>query len=248
MMTRLEFEKRKKEISVYFEILEVIELDKPQLSAFDIIGNIEKNVSFDSEKINIFRASAFLLLYNLVESTVFNSVISIFDAINSNSHTPLLKYKDVIDEIKLYWLNNLYKHDEMLKEQTIAKKIKGITDKVFNDSLALASSQIEYGGSIDSLKIRETAKSLGIQTNTITSGFRKETHGEALTDIKQKRNWLAHGEKTFAEIGQDYPFTSLNNWKTYTFEHLERYINAIEDYISNEKYKIQATPSTGIVL
>ena len=238
MEIRDEFDKRKSEVEIYFDILQTIELDKPKLTSFDILENRQQEIIFDSQRINIFRASAFLLLYNLVESTVFNSVISIFDAINSERHNPKLKFNDVIDEVKLYWIDNIYKHDETIQKITVVRKFKELADKIFNESLLLASNYIKYGGSLDALKIKETAEALGLRVEYLTNGYRKDTHGEALKDVKQKRNWLAHGEKSFAEIGQDYTYQRLDEWRNYIIEHLEKYIVSIEDYISTEKYKI----------
>lgn len=239
MEIRNEFDKRKAEIDIYFDILKNIEQDKPKLISVDLLEDSKQNeIIFDSERINIFRASAFLLLYNLVESTVFNSVVSIFDSINSERHNPKLKYFDVIDDIKKYWLDNIYKHDERIKKETVINTYLEISNRIFSESLLLASNYIKYGGSLDASRIKDTAKLLGISTTLIEDGYRRETHGEALKEVQQKRNWLAHGEKSFAEIGQDYPYSRLNDWKDYIIEHLGKFISSVEHYVDKEQYKV----------
>jgi hypothetical protein len=235
-----EFDKRKVEISAYFEILHGIDSDSPKLIYTNEKGEIQE-ILFDSRKINIFRASAFLLLYNLVESTVFNAVISIFDDINSEKHIPKLKYFDVIDDIKKYWLDNIYKHDERIKKESVIKSYLDISNKIFNESLVLASNYIKYGGSLDALKIKETIKALGLNSDSLHNNYKKETHGEALKQIQEKRNWLAHGEKTFAEIGQDYTAKQLEEWQNYIIEHLENFINLVDNYLINQEYKQKIT-------
>ena len=237
MKIRDEFDKRFLEISTYFEILELLELDKPKLSANNIKNNQFVEINFDSRRINILRSNAFLLLYNLVESTVFNSVTAIFDAINSDAHIPKLKYVDVIDAIKKYWLNNVYKHDDKIKKETVVKSFMEITNRIFNESLSLASNYLKYGGTLDAESIEDTAIDLGVSIGTIKNGFDKNTHGEAFKQIKRNRNWLAHGDKSFAEIGQDFPYNRLDEWKIYIVEHLEKFITSIEKYIKNEEYK-----------
>lgn len=233
---RIEFEKRKEEISAYFDVLHGIDSNNPRLNYIDKDGDF-KEIHFDSRKINIFRASAFLLLYNLVESTVFNAVISIFDDINSEKHVPKLKYFDVIDHIKKYWLENLYKHDDRIKKESVINSYLDITNKIFNESLILASNYIKYGGSLDALKIKQTTETLGVNSDHLQENYNKETHGFALKQIQEKRNWLAHGEKTFAEIGQDYTANQLEEWGTYIIEHLERFIDMVDLYLINEEYK-----------
>lgn len=236
MKIKEEFDRRLIEIATYFEILESIEMDKPRLTSFDLKIEKQKEILFDSNKINIFRASAILLLYNLVESTIYNSVVSIFDEIS----TQKLKYFEATEDIRKYWLNNVYKHDEKIKKETVINSFINIANQIFNDTMLLASNQIEYGGSLDADKIFKTANSLKIDIKQVYQTYRKEVHGETLEDIKKKRNWLAHGEKTFAQIGQDYSFSTLENLRKYVIEFLENYINCVENYIFSKHYKIQS--------
>ncbi|NDV57238.1 MAE_28990/MAE_18760 family HEPN-like nuclease [Bacteroides sp. 519] len=238
MAIREEFDKRLLEVNTYFEILQLLELDKPKLSAHNIESNQSVEINFDSRRINILRSNAFLLLYNLVESTVFNSVTSIFDAVNSDRHNPKLKYFDVIDAIKKYWLNNVYKHDEKIKKETVVKSFMEIANRIFSESLSLASNYLKYGGTLDAESIEDTAIDLGVNIGNLKNGFDKNTHGEAFRQIKRNRNWLAHGDKSFAEIGQDFPYNRLDEWKLYIVEHLEKFIMSIETYIRDEKYKV----------
>lgn len=238
MNLREEFENRKDEIEVYFEILRLIELDRPKLVAFDFIENKEESIIFDNKKINIVRASTCLLIYNLIESTVYNSVCTIFDDINSSIHNPKLKYFDLIDQIKKYWIQNVWKNDETMKEESIQSKFLELSNRIFNDSLVLASNTIKNGGSLDAKKIRETLESLGIDTRIIARDYDANRQGEVFKQIKNHRNWLAHGQKSFDEIGRDYPYQKLETWKKYVIEHLEKYILSVEDYICNQRYKI----------
>ena len=240
MGIREEFEKRLLEVNTYFEILKVLELDKPKLSAHDLEKDQNVEIIFDDRKINILRSNAFLLLYNLIESTVFNAVTSIFDSINADKHKPKLDYFDVIDAIKKYWLNNVYKHDEKIKKNTVVNNFMDIVNRIFNESLSLVSNYLKYGGTLDAEAIETTAIELGVSVGILKNGFDKNTHGEAFKQIKRHRNWLAHGDKSFAEIGQDFPYSRLEEWKIYSVEHLVKFIDSIETYIKNEEYVVEA--------
>ena len=110
--------------------------------------------------------------------------------------------------------------------------------------------RIEYGGSLDASRIREIAKSIGIILNE--SHYNVEKHGKVLINIKSYRNDLAHGKKSFSDIGKDVTFNGLTSldenekekinelglrhFKEYTIEHLESFIVNIKDFIENEKY------------
>lgn len=234
MTIREEFEKRIVEINLYFEILKTIELDKPKLSAYNSNEDKQIEILFDSEKIKILRANSFLLLYNLIESTIYNSVVSIFDTITDNQ----IKYFEMIEEVQKYWLNNLYKHDDKKKKATIIETFMNIANQIFNDNISLVSNEISYGGSLDAQSIFDTAKSMKIEIGNIHRVYDKNIHGQTLKNIKNKRNWLAHGEKTFSEVGDNVDFSQLNESKIQVEIFLEEYIKSVEEYIRNEAYKL----------
>ena len=237
MAIREEFEKRIAEINSFYEILHIIELESPRISAYNL--NLEEareeSLPINSSKIDTLRSTAYLLLYNLIESTVYNSVVTVFDQISDNG----LKYFDIVEEVQKYWLNNLYKHDDKKKKETIIGTIMNVAIQIFNDTITLASNEINYGGSLDAQTIFDTAKSMRIDIANIHRMYDKNTHGQTLIDIRQKRNWLAHGEKTFIEVGSSSSFPQLLEAKNYVFDFLTAFIVSVENYITRQQYKIQ---------
>ena len=98
MEIRNEFVKRISEINSFYEILRIIEFEKPKIFGFNIDENKIENLIIDNNKIDTLRSTSYLLLYNLIESTIYNSIITIFDDINDKG----LKYFDIIEEIQKY--------------------------------------------------------------------------------------------------------------------------------------------------
>lgn len=233
MIIKEEFDKRVIEINIHFEIMACLELDKPRLVAFDSEKEETKQFIFDSKSINIFRSNSYLLLYNLIESTIYNSIVSIFDAIKDGN----VKYFEMITEVQKYWLNNLYKHDEKKKKETIIETFMSIATQIFNNSIELASNEINYGGSLDAPTIMATAKSMKIQIGNVHRIYNKDLHGESLSDIRRKRNWLAHGEKSFSEVGGDITFKQIDDSRLHVIAFLKEFIISVEDYIEKEEYK-----------
>ncbi len=235
MTIREEFDKRVAEINSFYEILSIIELENPRISANKIEDEsvVETELQINSSKVDTLRSTTYLLLYNLIESTVYNSVISIFDEISDKG----LKYFDIVEDVQKYWLNNQYKHDDKKKKETIIETIMNVAIQIFNDTIVLASNEINYGGSLDAKTIFATAKSMRIDVGNVRRIYDENKHGQTLKEIKQKRNWLAHGEKSFIEVGSTSSYGQLEEAKSNVFDFLSEFISAVESYISNQQYK-----------
>lgn len=235
MTIRDEFNKRVLEINSFYEILGIIELENPRITSHKVEGEniLEIQLQINTPKIDTLRSTTYLLLYNLIESTVYNSVVSIFDEISDNG----LKYFDIVEEVQKYWLNNLYKHDDKKTKNTIVESIMNIAIQIFNNTIALASNEINYGGSLDAQTIFATAKSMRIDLKNVHKIYDKNKHGQVLLEIKQKRNWLAHGEKSFIEVGSTSSLQQLKEAKDYVITFLDEFISSVEFYMKYQQYK-----------
>ncbi|MCU0351177.1 MAG: MAE_28990/MAE_18760 family HEPN-like nuclease [Flavobacterium sp.] len=240
MTIRDEYEKRIIEVDSFYEILNIIELENPRIIAYNLEEEKEDLLQISSKKIDTLRSTAYLLLYNIIESTVYNSVALVFDTINDNG----LKYFDIIEELQRYWLNNLYKHDDKKKKETIVDTIMNVAVQIFNNTIALATNEISYGGSLDAKAIFATAKSMKIDVANVHRMYSENIHGQTLIDVKKKRNWLAHGEKSFIEIGSSTTLLQLQEAKSHVFDFLNEFISSVEAYIANEQYKISGSLQT----
>lgn len=98
MTIKEEFEKRIIEIESFYEILEIIEMEKPNISAYNINEDKDIVLAINNQKIDILRSTAYLLMYNLIESTIYNSIVSVFNEIEDKN----LRYFDIIEELRSY--------------------------------------------------------------------------------------------------------------------------------------------------
>jgi len=213
--TRSDFIKRKDEIDEYFSFLEVLNRDEVFIEG--------ERVSIKLHR--IFIANTFLLLYNLVESTIRNSIIEIYDQIKDDE----LTYQDLSDKIKQIWLHKNSKKLTSSNEDKIEKNIKQIINEIITrEIIILTKDDIHISGNICADTIRILASKIG---------FEKSNNGRYLEEIKIKRNRLAHGEQTFHDVGKNVTFNELALYKENTFEHLEDVISNIEVFITNQKYK-----------
>ncbi len=238
-MLRDEFDTRVREIEKYFLLLQKIEGDYKIITDF----NRTEDFRIDDDLSKILKANGFLLLYNLIESTLFNSVVEIFDELKTNGIT----YNAISSELKKFWLKTKYRNQEEETHLNTSQKFYTYIEDIINNlPVELVINRIDYGGSLNAKKIREFSQEVGLNFND--PHYRDYPTGRALELIKEYRNKLAHGSKTFTSIGRDHTFSGivrqdntiaqlgLEHFKILTIEHLTAFVNAVEEYLRNRAY------------
>jgi hypothetical protein len=87
-------------------------------------------------------------------------------------------------------------------------------------------------GNVDAQKIRGIADEYGF--------LHPAADGSDLLTIKTSRNDLAHGSKSFADIGKDYSVDDVILKKDKVIKYLEVMLDNVADYIKEKHYL--ATP------
>lgn len=208
----------------------------------NLIGNIESGLTTSPAKINtpILRASVVLSLYNIIESTVTNTLTRIHDEINSNK----VNYNNLSKEIKDLAIIYFYKHKEKRADihdsmEALHHTLDLLRGKGYFEipySQMMESYQL-YSGNLDARSIRKVMKKYGI---TIS-----EQHGKHLKNIKDGRNTLSHGNKSFEEFGRDLVILQLENYKDDVKKFLTEVITESQSFITGKKFKaIKAVKTT----
>ncbi|MDI9364506.1 MAG: MAE_28990/MAE_18760 family HEPN-like nuclease [Flavobacterium sp.] len=235
-MVREEFNLRVEEIERYYTFLQNIEqFDYTQGSQL-----IDENLA------KILKANGFLLLYNLIESSVYHSIIEIFEELKNKKIT----YQSITPQLKKFWLKTKFKNEEAQTHQSISQKSFVYIEEIINNfPIDLLIKTIDYGGTITPNKIRQLSNELGLSFKEFS--YKDYPNGKALTNIKAKRNELAHGKYSFGQIGRNLSFSGqtkevngeikiiefgLIHFKEFTITHLSEFINSVEDYIKGKKY------------
>jgi len=172
------------------------------------------------------KASSFLLLYNLVESAMRNSI----QAISYEMIQKEIEFDKIRPELKKIVLRNLVRKLDRKDLQEISSRINSISVDIIE--VAFDGSKL-FSGNVDEKKIKEVAKKYGFchQTDTRAHG------GSDLSTVKNNRNLLAHGDETFAQVGQDRSIDELIQIKMRVCEYLKGILNNINDYLDNESYR-----------
>jgi len=222
-----EFQKRRSEIDCYFALLSIIESGSCSVTSTSIDGRTQ-TCEVNDELSTILKANGFLLLYNLIESTVRKSIEMILDTLYNEG----VSYKSLSSKLKKIWISQhtlpLKKGIDAITYNKIHHLMFEMADHIVNDHIMrLETDCIRISGNIDAKEIRSIATQIG---------FESSENGRDLVTIKEKRNHLAHGEKSFAEVGRDYSIKDLILFKDRTYSHLEDVIQKIIAYVSNKSY------------
>lgn len=216
-----DFNERSREVSKYFIFLKTLEQGTTKLSMEGMKGK-SKIRTIDSELERTLKASGFVLLYNLIESTMRNAIEAIFDELNSQG----VSFDKVRPEIKKIVLKNLKKcHPDKILENITILSVDIISAGFDKEEL--------FSGNIDGKLIKNIANEYGFscKTDPIKTG-----NGSDLLTIKSNRNDLAHGIKSFTEVGREKSADELLAIKNKVVKYLRQILLNLEIYLINQEY------------
>lgn len=217
------FSKRKDELDNYYKYLKIFDESETKVSYYSEGEHKNEQIEFDFQKVLI--ANAYLLLYNIVESTVSNSVNAIFQSITYSN----CKYDDLTDFFKKLWVKDKIICSSINDTGQIINVFQNIINILNRDcSFDNSMNLLGISGNIDAHKIRQISNKIGL---SIVS------NGSELEDIKNIRNKLAHGERTFNDIGKDITVNELNSIKEKTINYLDLFVNNVRRFIENKNFK-----------
>lgn len=219
--TRFEYQKRLNEIEIYFDTLSLLDKGRCRIECVDIsLNTTSKEIDLKLSK--ILKANGFILLYNLIEATIRNSISAIFNIIRAER----LSFADLSDKMRKLWIRQEIKKSNEANRYDRVSEIASVI--LNNELLCFQHDCINISGNIDAQEIRNIAKQFG---------YLEPTDGSKLLTIKEKRNKQAHGEFTFCDIGKDYTVRELNEFKEETIHFLENVLTNIGYFIDNKQYK-----------
>lgn len=218
-----DFLERVKEIEVYLGLIEDLEL-KNSVVLRKATSRPAYNKSRQDELLRTMKASALLLLYNLMESTVTNAVQAIYDDLEQKGIT----YNQCRLEVRKLMLKNLKHHDV----DKIVHKLLPIEQKIAHEPFEKDGI---VSGNVDAKKIRTIAQQYGMR--------KPRADGSDLYTVKLHRNDLAHGVKSFSDVGKAYAIQDVQRFKKHIAKYLKSFLANVATYLDNQDYmSTAATP------
>ena len=161
--------------------------------------------------------NGFILLYNLIESTMKNAIEAVFEEFRATG----VSFDECRDEVRQIVLSNLKAHNP----DKVFSFLTPLTTKILTETFRKEKA---FAGNVDAKKIREVAQDYGFAPPNAKSGN--------LLTVKSLRNDLAHGDKSFAEVGKDFGVERLGEIKTEVMDYLREVLANISAYLTNRDY------------
>lgn len=212
-----DFRKRASEVRRYFRFVIAAANDAVEIAVRKDTG-AALLVGERDELLKTLKASCYLVLYNLVESTMRNVVEAIFDEFRAQG----VRYDDCRDEVKRLVLSNFRARNT----DSLLAKLLDIARHVVTETF---ESKETFAGNLDARTIRETAARFGFTAPSKKTGWVMQT-------VKDNRNDLAHGNKSFSEVGKDTTSDRLEEARKQTVVILVLTIRNVTNYLTEKRY------------
>jgi len=216
------FDERAQEVRSYFLFLKNLEHGSIQLTIVNTKNRRTQKIN--DNLLKTMKATGFLLLYNLIESTMTNAIETIFDELKNNN----VSFDNLKNEIKKIIIDNLKDKDN----KSTDKLLESIQNISFDIISASFNKKRLFSGNVDARKIKKISEMYGFSSQTNS----KTRDGIDLLTVKTNRNDLAHGFKSFQEVGRQYFEDDLLEIEKRVTLYLREILKNIESYLLNREY------------
>lgn len=219
---------RRKEVTGYLRFLE-----RALATNATIQSTSSVPLPLEIELTHTLKANSYLLLYNTIEAVMSQLLAEIHEEIRASDASlddlnPTL-YLEVIRKLK----NG---------EENIADSFAHPSGRPFieywlrdYDTRVRSNRNPHFSGNIDGLRIKTIGRKYGFATGDITTDA-KLTHA-ALQKAKNHRNTLAHGEKSFIELGRELAYAQIRDDAVATLRTLNTVRLVVEEFLTTAKYR-----------
>lgn len=181
----------------------------------------------------VLKACAILMLYNLMESCVRTAFSEIYESVSAES----LKFSGVSEELRGLWLQQ--KMDgavvpESANRDTYLEALRLVAQSIsVQETILIDSRSLPVSGNLDADRIRKLCAKHGV----ILKVPKWAKGGWQLATIKDQRNALSHGHKSFSECGREYEVDDLKRITKQTVHFLKGMLNSLQRYQDATLYR-----------
>ena len=226
---------RSVEVAAYLDFLKVAVERRAVLNAKD--GDLVLPLS--QQLTHTLKANLVLLLYSAMEAMLIQLLDEMHDAIDNNCSSA-----DALNGDLLRVVLKTVKKD---KSTTVLSSAAPLHESLFtywiSDWQSRTSAKDKrvdgISGSVDSLVFYEQLRKFGVVAPTLNDRPPAHLTDQALQKVKISRNELAHGEKSFTDLGRELSVQSLEADSMAVFDTLRKIASEVDKYLQDRRYLAQ---------
>lgn len=226
-----DFEEKAKEIDIYFDTLSLFHENGASISIPQSKEDAVKYFPIGESLTAIMKANAFLMLYNLVEWSIREGILSVYREMDASS----CSYEQVRIEIRQIWSKYQFRKTFDINsswETYYAKATELIDHALGEKAIIMDRKAIPISGNLDADKIRLIFDLHGIKKSVPPAA----RGGGSLGEIKEQRNLLAHGSLGFSECGRQFQLEQIKRMKAETIHFTRGMLHNINEYFESKQY------------
>lgn len=202
-----DFRERRREVRRYLVMLKTIEKKATEAEL--------RKYALEAK---IFRAGAILVIYNAVEASARSAIEAIYDEIRKTG-TPFDRLRTSLRKRVIADFRKHVATDRACNMRDVA------IDMVLNSF----NSEKLFSGNVDARQIREQASDYGFPVPA--NDYGRTRNGAELVKVKNKRNDLAHGVKSFSDVGNEYTLREVIDLGRFCMAYMESLLQCVDSYL-----------------
>lgn len=219
---------RRKEVTAYLRFLEkTLETN----AAIQSTGTVP--VPLELELTHTLKANSYLLLYNTIEAVISQLLTDIHDEIKASN----ANLDDLNPNLYLEVIRKLKQGEEHIADTFAHPSGRPFVEYWLHDyeKRVQANRNPHFSGNIDGMRIKNIGRKYGFATGDDAADA-KLSHA-ALQKAKNHRNTLAHGEKSFSELGRGLSYTQIRDDSVATLRTLNTIRLVVEGFLTSASYR-----------
>lgn len=225
-----DFEQRALEVRSYLRLLK--EMERPGSQLHNPSKPSHRTMAIQDEWRKVSKATAYLLIYNFVESSVRSAFGRLYQTIEGDGCTLRGLSKKLFD----LWIDQ--RHRSITRETASPKNYKetavAMVQAVLEDQVAkLLSAHLPVSGNLDADAIRDLCHCHGVSVSVPAS----TKGGRDLGVVKEQRNALAHGNRSFSECGRDVTAADLERIARQTEVFVRAILRNVKSVIDHKSFR-----------
>ncbi len=225
------------ELVVYLRFLKIA-LDKDAVVS---ARGGELQLKLDKSLTHMMKANVCLLLYSTMEACMVQLLDEMHEVIGQNCEGADQLNSQLVLVVARHFK---YSKTDPSKENTSSPLHKSLFNAWlmdWQDRTQREKREFGLSGSVDSLAIFKRLSRFGMFPPDVTKPPQHLTHN-ALKSTKWRRNQLAHGERSFADLGQDLALEELTKDAIAVFRTLRRIAEEVNTFLQQQRYLANPAP------